>query len=156
MAKKTAFRTSFTVSRPWQLLFIVTMFLMWLSPLFYLVFWMSTSYISAGSLFFQITNVVVPFVWLGLALWLIWDMYKTFLTRLFVSTFVATVGYVLYSSLTSIEEQLRFKFYPPTINTSPGDTSWLTAFGHEWLLAAIGIGIFAALVLWKKYRKHAV
>jgi hypothetical protein len=145
--------TSFKINRQLQLLFMLVMMLGWLMPLIYLAFWLPGNYFSRGTIVYQLSTVAIPLAWFGLSVWLVWDHYRTVFTRVFAATFVTTIGYGLFAVSAGIEQLLRMKYYPPVI--AANDNSWLTAFGHEWLIDGIGLGLFAAIILWVKYRKPA-
>jgi hypothetical protein len=149
MARSTQAST-FHLSQPWQLGAIIAVILSWLVNFAYLALGLSSGYMSAGTIVFQITMSLVPILWSGLALWLVWNRFKRLLQRIFAACVIGEIGFAAYSSLGSMEQILRIKLYPPTI--TQGDTSWLTAFGHEWLVAGIGLMIFTAAIAFMKYR----
>jgi hypothetical protein len=150
-AKKSA---NFTVAPRWQIAFITILVLGWLTNFWYLIFWAGDTYVSFGTWVFQIDQILFPFVWFAVSLWFFWSTYRQRLQRLFAASFFAFLGFGLYSAVSSIEQSLRFRFYPPVI-ADPNDHSLLTAFGHEWLVQGIGLGLFLALLIWLKIRQKA-
>jgi len=149
---RSAQSVTFHLGRRWQLLAIVAVVISWLANFGYLILGMTSGYMSAGSIFFQVTMALTPLIWFGLALWLVWPRFRNALQRLFVACVVGEIGFVAYSSLGSMEQILRIKLYPPTI--TQGDTSWLTAFGHEWLVSGVGLALFALGIIYTKYGRR--
>lgn len=141
---------SVSITRNWQITFIAAVLLMWLSPLVYLAFWMSSSYISSGSLWYQLSTVAVGVAWFAGALWWSWNRYRTLLQRIFSAMFVVTIFAAIYGVMSTIETMLRFRYFPPAI-TYENDSGLLTAFGHEWLVMIIGVVLlYLALFIHKQ------
>lgn len=129
------------------------MILTWCAPIVYLLIWFSNQYSSSGTRLIQLSYIGLPFVFLGLAMLYIRGKYTQKLDVVFMSMLYATIGISVYGAIASIETALRYKFYPPKI-TSFNDTSLITAFGHEWLIMALGLVFFAiCLIMLSRKRK---
>lgn len=153
MTKKTQPKPV-SISPNMQTAFLGTLFLLWAGTFATFFLWVSNSYISLGTILFQISQAGLPVVWYMISLWLVWDRYKTILNRFFYAGFVTLITFGMYLALSSLEQTLRFRYYPPVI-ADFDDKSLLTAFGHEWMIAGIGLGIFVAIVCWIKFRPKA-
>ena len=152
MAKKQTKKNSVEIGRNIQLAFILAVILTWFAPVVYMLIWLSTGYSSTGTRLIQLSYIGLPVVFLGLAMLYIRGKYAQKLHFIFMSILYAMIGVSIYGAIASIENALRYKFYPPKI-TDYNDTSLLTAFGHEWLLMGIGLVVFAvSLVMlnWKR------
>jgi hypothetical protein len=141
------------LSPPIQILAFGAIIIGWLSGFFYLVLGWTSGYMSVGSIVFITSQAVLPFLWLAAALWFTWGNYKKLLHRLLVAGIIAELGFVVFQTLASVENIIRLKFFPPY--TSPGDSSWLAAFGEPWLVDAIGLSLFVVLLVLVKVRKRA-
>lgn len=146
-SKKNA---AFLVSRNWQIAFTVVTITSWFLWLIYLLIWSTKSYFSAGTWVFQISQTVFPLLWFGIALWFSWSRYASRLHKVFSAAFITAVGYGLFQLLSTLENTLHYRFYPPVI-ADPSDHSLFTAFGHDWLVMAIGLVVFVGLITGKKY-----
>lgn len=142
---------AFLVSRNWQIAFIVITVISWFSWLVYLLIWSTKSYFSVGTWTYQVSQTVLPILWFAVALWFSWNRYASRLHKIFSAAFISSVGFGVFSLLSTLENTLRYRFYPPVIK-NPSDNSLLTAFGHDWLIMGIGLGIFVALISAKKYQ----
>ena len=147
--RKSTKSSVFLVSRNWQFAFVAMVVLAWLAGVATTFIWASTGYTSAGTWTYQLTQAGLPLLWFLGALWLTWSRYLSRLHKLFAASFVAVVGFGVFQMLSSLENTLRFRFYPP--HYTANDHSLLTAFGHEWLMMGIGLTMFLAFVAWKKY-----
>jgi hypothetical protein len=155
MAKRNATHSKnvvFPVSRNLQLIFVVTTVFGWFSWLVYLLIWSTGQYYSVGTWIYQISQTAFPLVWFLVALWFYWGKYTSRLHRMFAAALLTTIGYGLYQFASTMERTVRYRFFPPTINT-PSDNSLLTAFGHDWLVMGIGLALFVVAIIWKK-RPH--
>lgn len=141
---------AFLVSRNWQLAFIIITVTSWFSWLLYLLIWATKSYFSVGTWTFQISQTVLPMLWFGIALWFSWNRYSSWLHKIFSAAFISSVGFGVFELLSTLENTLRYRFYPPVIK-NPSDSSLLTAFGHDWMIMGIGLALFAGIIVAKKY-----
>lgn len=147
---KTKASPVFLVSRNWQLAFVGMAVFSWVIVAATMFIWASSGYTSVGTWTYQITQSGLPLLWFFGALWFVWSRYKSRLHRLFAATLMTVVGYGIFGTVSSLEATLRYRFYPPVIK-NVNDNSFLTAFGHDWLIMGIGLAVFFALIVWKKY-----
>jgi hypothetical protein len=150
-AKKTSKPVS--ISTNMQALFLGTLALLWLGTFGTYLIWATNTYISLGTVLFQTSQAALPVIWFGVALWLVWSKYKTILNRFFYAGFITIITFGLYIAVASIEQTLRFRFFPPHIANFNDNSLW-TAFGHEWTVAAISLGVFVTVVASIKYKSR--
>ena len=142
---------SVAISPSWQIAFISVMVLTWLSSFWYLIIDMAASYISSGTWTYQLVLIGTPLVWFGVSLAYMWRSHKEWLGRIFSAMLLTFVGYGVYVALSSLEEALRMRFYPPVITNASDDSLW-TAFGHEWLMAALAFVLFVSVLYIMRWR----
>lgn len=143
-----------TVRPAWQLAFIGVMILTWLSSFWYLLFGMFGNYMSSGTWTYQAVLILTPLVWFGISLLYVWKAHRAWLARVFNAMLLTFIGYGTYVSLSSLEEALRMRYYPPTITNMNDDSLW-TAFGHEWLVAALALTVFLGALYIARWRRSA-
>lgn len=152
MVKKKTSNSDLLLSRNYQLAFIIAIVLVWLSPIILLLIWLSNEYINAGSQLIQLSYIALPLVFVLVAYLFSMKKYKQPLHRIFMAFFIGTIGFSVYGALSSIENSLRYKFYPPQISDF-NDTSLLTAFGREWLVMGVAITVFAITLAFRNHKQ---
>jgi hypothetical protein len=103
-------------------------------------------YLSGGTLAFQLSILLLPVLLLVVA-WLLLRQYAG-LGRVFLACIAAFMGVNLYDIASMAANQVWNRYSA----VNPRDTSWWSAFGVEWTLMAITVGVYS-LCLWLVARK---
>ena len=142
-----------TLSRGWQLLFILAAFAGWLSQAF--VFGSATiasGYVSLGTFVFQLTIWLLPIAFF-LAAYVILDQHAGWLQRACMASIAATIGLALYNAGAVWERFLWNNYFAGPIDAR--DASWWTAFGNEWLLMLVSLVLFTAGLYYLVHRRRS-
>jgi len=152
MARTSKPQTAVEISRSLQIIFTAVVWLSWLAPLLYMLLWANVGFMAFSTWVFQASYIVLPLLFFLPALVFCWRKTDNVVKRLFLATFIGLLGYTSYMIVSTIENILRIKFYPPVIMDT-NDTSWLTAFGHEWAVMGICAALFVIVLVWVRIRK---
>lgn len=147
MAKTKVQQARVEISVPLQRLFLIVLLLAWLTPLAYMLAWSHETFMNVNSWIFQATYFVLPFLFFIASYLFVRTQSNPFTAKLFVSGLLGFMGLTLYGTVSSLENILRMKFYPPVI-TDFNDDSLITAFGHEWTIMGICLALFSLTLFW--------
>ena len=149
--KKKTTNTTVTITKPWQIAFIVTALLsqlIWVG----MVLWAYTRpdhWIGGGTWTFQILSWFYALAYLLVAFVFIRRRIRGTLPRLFWSFFIATIGYLAYSTLSALASWARGNWIGYSSST---DTGLWAAYGWEWtvmIAVFVGYALTLCAVLWK-------
>ncbi len=112
------------------------------------------AYVNAGTWAYQISQWLLPVVYVVLAYGIMRKKYHGFLNRLFMAGFVSSIALMLFYAFFMIENTVRFHlklFIPDYTNTG----LW-NAFGHDWVVMLLGLAAYVAVLARQeeKLKKH--
>lgn len=128
---------SVTINHSLQLLFVIAAILLWLSPISYTLLWSNSAQISVYFWIVLGNQIALPMLFWVVAFLFTHKTYKHLKTKIFIATYVAWIGMALYAVVQSVENAVRYRFFPPSIEAGPEAPSIITMYGHEWLVMLI-------------------
>lgn len=145
MSKRKQRQINVTITKQWQALFIVVVFLSWLVPLTYITLF-SAGNLRSEAIYAQIITLFLPAIFFLVSLIYAWGKHAALLATTFMATFIATIGFTAYYFISAIESAIRYKFFPPNFETI-NENSLLAQFGHELLVIAVCLATFTAFLV---------
>jgi hypothetical protein len=121
-----------TISRPWQLVFLASVFLSQLVSIIFLA-WMFGDRNNGEGIklwVYQLTYWLQPLAYFLVGLLFAWRRIVGLVPRLFWASFIATAGYLVYMAssafITTVQARLIINYGPDT------NSHWWSAFGWSW------------------------